>query len=137
MEYHLSLQDAYGPPAPVRALASAGKKLQQRSRAAVERVMQALPIDPGNGQGDASESSYYEPFSSPAPSRLAATSYHEPTPDAQLMQKLQYAITMLERKTMASEPTGAGDVILYSFTGVFMLFVLDAFVRLGHKIDRL
>lgn len=130
MEYYQTLQDAYGA-VPVKTVSKPQKRKLQTS-SVVERVMQALPIDPGNGMGGGAE---YEPFVNAV--KYTAPVYNETPPDQALVSKLNYAIQMLERKSLGSEPTGTHDVILYSFTGIFMLFVLDNFVRLGHKIEQL
>lgn len=137
MEYYQSLQEAYGPPGRASP-APAPKPKARKTSAVVEKVMQALPIDPGNGTGGYEPGNMlYEHFASPPAKTYVAPSYYEPTSDAQLANKLQYAIQLLERRGLGNEPTSTNDIILYSFTGIFMLFVLDNFVRLGHRIERL
>lgn len=130
MEYYQSLQDAYGSawgqPAP------APRPKVKTRKSAVERVMQALPIDPGNGMG---EPPVYEPFLGGG--KPFAWADPSTTPDSQLLGKLNYAIQLMERRGLGHEPTNTHDIILYSFTGIFMLFVLDSFVRLGRRIDKL
>jgi hypothetical protein len=52
----------------------------------------------------------------------------------ELLEKLNYMIYLLEEQQ--NEKTGhvTEEVILYSFLGVFIIFVLDSFARAGKYI---
>jgi len=78
------------------------------------------------------ETFYQKPFSEEA----EYPSYDKPfdTPhskDAQLLEKLNYMIYLLEEQK--DEKTGqvTEELILYVFLGVFVLFVLDSFFKTG------
>ena len=49
----------------------------------------------------------------------------------ELSQKLDYLIHMLEEQRDQKTETVTEELILYSFLGVFIIFVLDSFVRVG------
>ncbi len=55
----------------------------------------------------------------------------QPSKDAQLLEKLNYMIYLLEEQK--DEKTGqvTEELILYVFLGVFVLFVLDSFFKTG------
>jgi hypothetical protein len=48
-----------------------------------------------------------------------------------LSEKLDYMITLLEEKRDEKTESVAEEVILYMFLGVFVIFVLDTFVKTG------
>lgn len=48
-----------------------------------------------------------------------------------LMQKLNYMIHLLEEKREERVGDVTEQVVLYSFLGVFMIFVVDSFARVG------
>ena len=48
-----------------------------------------------------------------------------------LMKKLNYMIHLLEQQRELKTGSATEEVILYSFLGVFMIFVLDSFARAG------
>ena len=51
-----------------------------------------------------------------------------------LMKKLNYMITLLEQQQ--DEKTGhvTEEVILYSFLGIFIIFIVDSFARVGKYV---
>jgi hypothetical protein len=57
----------------------------------------------------------------------------EPTSDArgEWDARLDRLVRKMERSTAAGGETSTHDLLLYIFTGVFMLFVLDTFVQIG------
>lgn len=59
--------------------------------------------------------------------------YHQNNPnnETELSQKLDYLIHMLEEQRDQKTETVTEELILYSFLGVFIIFVLDSFVRVG------
>ena len=56
------------------------------------------------------------------------------TGNSELLQKLNYMIRLLEDQQ--DEKTGhvTEEVILYSFLGVFMIFIVDSFARVGKYV---
>ena len=53
--------------------------------------------------------------------------------DKNLSEKLNYMIHLLEESREEKTATIAEELILYSFLGVFVIFVLDNFVKIGSK----
>jgi hypothetical protein len=56
------------------------------------------------------------------------------TSDGKLMEKINYMIHMLEN--MESEKTAnvMEEFVLYSFTGIFIIFILDSFLKTGKYV---
>jgi len=54
--------------------------------------------------------------------------------DGKLMEKINYMIHMLEN--MESEKTAnvMEEFVLYSFTGIFIIFILDSFLKTGKYV---
>ena len=57
-------------------------------------------------------------------------SYDSQSPDV-LMQKLNYVISLLEDQQDEKTNNVTEEVILYSFLGIFIIFMADTFVRAG------
>ena len=55
------------------------------------------------------------------------------TQDA-LMQKLNYMITLIEEQQDEKTNNVTEEVILYSFLGIFIIFIADTFVRAGKYV---
>ena len=51
-----------------------------------------------------------------------------------LMEKLNYMIHLLEEQHNENTGHVTEEVILYSFLGVFIIFVLDSFARVGKYV---
>ena len=51
-----------------------------------------------------------------------------------LIQKLNYMISLLEEQQDERTSNVTEEVILYSFLGVFIIFVCDSFVRVGKYV---
>ena len=56
------------------------------------------------------------------------------TDDSRLMEKINYMIRMLENQAVEKTANITEEFILYTFLGVFMIFVLDSFVRVGKYV---
>ena len=54
-------------------------------------------------------------------------------PDA-LMQKINYMINLLEEQQDERTNNVTEEVVLYSFLGIFVIFVVDSFVRVGKYV---
>jgi len=65
--------------------------------------------------------------------------YNQPTvnnathPDA-LMQKINYMINLLEEQQDERTNNVTEEVVLYSFLGIFVIFVVDSFVKVGKYV---
>jgi hypothetical protein len=64
----------------------------------------------------------------------AAKSNKIPTDDPRLMEKINYMIRLLENQAVEKTANITEEFILYTFLGVFMIFVLDSFVRVGKYV---
>lgn len=56
--------------------------------------------------------------------------YENPSPDI-LLQKLNYMISLLENQQDEKTDNVVEEVILYSFLGIFIIFIADTFVKAG------
>jgi hypothetical protein len=51
-----------------------------------------------------------------------------------LMEKLNYMITLLEQQENDKTGNVTEEVILYSFLGIFIIFIVDSFARVGKYV---
>ena len=51
-----------------------------------------------------------------------------------LMEKLNYMITLLEQQESDKTNSVTEEVILYSFLGIFIIFIVDSFARVGKYV---
>ena len=56
---------------------------------------------------------------------------NEPVGQDVLVQKLNYMINLLEEKQDERTNNVTEEVVLYSFLGIFIIFVVDSFARAG------
>ena len=137
MTSFMTLTEAYGgfgirqPPDAKRIKA---KKI-------VDDITRVLPISNGD------EDDNFQPGGGASGPRVAAIEPFDATPtwvagvqDPNLSEKIDSILTLLGKGSHASVGVASGtngnDVVLYTFTGVFLLFVLDSMVSLGQKIRR-
>ena len=52
----------------------------------------------------------------------------------QLMHKINYMISLLEEQKDAKTQHVAEEVVMYSFLGVFMIFIADSFSKVGKYV---
>ena len=71
------------------------------------------------------DSNYKEQYASPYAGRQTFDT------DRAFVSKLEYMIHMLEEQREIKTGSATEEVILYSFLGVFIIFVLDSFARAG------
>ena len=64
----------------------------------------------------------------------ASSSKQVPTDDSRLMEKINYMIRLLENQAVEKTANITEEFILYTFLGVFMIFVLDSFARVGKYV---
>ena len=57
----------------------------------------------------------------------------QPTQDV-LLQKLNYMINLLEEQQDEKTNNVTEEVVLYSFLGIFIIFVIDSFARVGKYV---
>ena len=58
----------------------------------------------------------------------------EPQNQDILLQKLNYMITLLEDQQDEKTNNVTEEVVLYSFLGIFIIFIADTFVRVGKYV---
>ena len=133
-----------GPPVPGKSPDAAS----QPPRAPVPYAGGDAPVGPvrvegfeggGPGPGNHSLAHPYVPYYTAAAGNMEATpsgALHggESVRREELMKKLDYMIHLLEEQH--EERTGhvTEEVILYSFLGVFVIFVVDSFARAGKYV---
>jgi hypothetical protein len=86
-----------------------------------------------------SNSNQIEPFSVKGytPPPIPAThnyAYESPIPQMDSLRGWDRKLEKIARKLEYTPETSTHDLILYIFTGVFFLFVLDTFVSLGRRM---
>jgi high-affinity K+ transport system ATPase subunit B len=59
--------------------------------------------------------------------------YETPNQDT-LLQKLNYMISLLEDQQDEKTNNVTEEVVLYSFLGIFIIFVVDSFARAGKYV---
>jgi hypothetical protein len=91
-----------------------------------------------NNSGSASLSNYqrsYEP-----PQQLVNKPYYanmgisQGSTDSKLMEKINYMVHLLEEQSHEKTNNITEEFILYTFLGVFIIFVVDSFSRSGKYI---
>jgi hypothetical protein len=75
--------------------------------------------------------SYNKPYYKNSQPSSSTTEF--PTQDV-LMQKLNYMITLLEDQQDERTNNVTEEVVLYSFLGIFIIFIADTFVRAGKYV---
>ena len=51
-----------------------------------------------------------------------------------LLQKLNYMINLLEQSQDERTNNVTEEIVLYSFLGIFIIFIVDSFVRVGKYV---
>lgn len=57
-----------------------------------------------------------------------------PRDNSNIMQKLNYMIHLLEEQKDERTNNVTEEVVLYSFLGIFVIFIVDSFVRVGKYV---
>jgi len=80
----------------------------------------------------------YTPNRNPVNKMYHNTNYNVPTNEAPsqdvLMQKLNYMISLLEDQQDEKTNNVTEEVILYSFLGIFIIFIVDSFAKVGKYV---
>lgn len=89
-----------------------------------------------------------EAFSATPPSEEQPPSYtkqyvpyyasqpYEPAAKDQVMEKMNYMIHLLEEQKDEKSGGVVEELILYGFLGIFMIFMVDSFAKVGRKYTR-
>jgi hypothetical protein len=66
----------------------------------------------------------------------SSKTYYEPVhnDNSVLIEKLNYMIHLLEEQQDQKTDSATEDVILYSFLGIFMIFIVDSFTKVGKYV---
>jgi len=72
-------------------------------------------------------------YHSPYPNQSQSQNHEYPSHDV-LLQKLNYMISLLEDQQDEKTGNVTEEVILYSFLGIFVIFIADTFVRAGKYV---
>ena len=91
-----------------------------------------LPIYDGVPQKNPVNKQYYNVNSSQNAS-IYNDSFNGNSQDI-LLQKLNYMINLLEEKQDERTNNVTEEVVLYSFLGIFIIFVIDSFARVGNYV---
>lgn len=65
-----------------------------------------------------------------------ASQSYEPAAKDQVMEKMNYMIHLLEEQKDEKSGSVVEELILYGFLGVFMIFMVDSFAKVGRKYTR-
>jgi len=78
----------------------------------------------------------YIPQRNPANKPYYNTNYNMPNQNSEdvLLQKLNYMISLLEDQQDEKTNNVTEEVVLYSFLGIFIIFVVDSFARVGKYV---
>lgn len=83
---------------------------------------------------DLAQNSFVAPPSS-YPPPVVQQPYHHPIETPQ-QDKMNYIIRLLEEQRDQKTDTVTEDLILYGFLGIFIIFVLDSFIKTGKEYTR-
>ena len=96
-----------------------------------------LDLNDYNNYGNSKSNDDYYKSVLPGYVPIKNTNYNIP-PNIQnqdiLLQKLNYMITLLEDQQDERTNNVTEEVVLYSFLGIFIIFIADSFVRVGKYI---
>jgi hypothetical protein len=92
-----------------------------------------LPNYDGTPQKNPVNKQYYNVNSNQNSSTMYNDSFNGNSQDI-LLQKLNYMINLLEEKQDEKTNNVTEEVVLYSFLGIFIIFVIDSFARVGKYV---
>ncbi len=133
---------SYSNYADMKPMDSTGPSITRKK---VSKATKFVPPPPATSDDDASladfnaEASDEEEQEQRPPTRTELAyikkatplNFEKPVTTGDANEKLDYVIQLLEQQK--DEPTGHGieEIVLYLFFGVFVIFVLDSFVKTG------
>jgi hypothetical protein len=93
-------------------------------------------ISGGRGNGNQMEPFSVQDYRSPEIPGTGGYAYESPVPGSNALvgwdRKLDRLLRQIDQR-QAPRETPTGDILLFVFTGVFFIFVLDTFVTLGRR----
>jgi hypothetical protein len=99
-----------------------------------KRVMPGYHPGSQNIRVTSDRASTFRPYYNYGKNTSISNSQHEyPTQDV-LLQKLNYMISLLEEQQDEKTNNVTEEVVLYSFLGIFIIFIADTFVRAGKYV---
>jgi hypothetical protein len=100
------------------------------------------PISPFRSSPTPTPTNYQQAYIPPSMNQTFMTNSAKPyyanmgigTSDGKLMEKINYMIHMLENMETEKTANVMEEFVLYSFTGIFIIFVLDSFLKTGKYV---
>ena len=68
------------------------------------------------------------------PSSIQMNQFSKNTPDNEMFEKMNYMIHLLEDQQAKKTEHVTEEIVLYSFLGIFTIFVVDSFARVGKYV---
>lgn len=133
-----NLQSAYMSDNQVkeyyRKMGARPQPQQSQRQQQQQQQMQPQPHNQfgGSGSGNCGGSSGFQ--SSGFQSSGFQTNYNSGDSQQMLLDKMNYMINLLEEQQDQRTDSVTEDVILYSFLGVFMIFIVDSFTKVGKYV---
>jgi hypothetical protein len=121
-------------PAPISAL-SQGQVQQSQSQQQQQQQQQQQPQYAGDVNKKLEYGNYMNSYGGqPYYAKMGIGAGQGPAVDSKVIEKLNYMIHLLEQQQ--NEKTGhvMEELILYTFLGVFVIFVVDSFARSGKYV---
>jgi hypothetical protein len=100
---------------------------QGQTQSQKHRFVPIYPTQPSYGNYHMS----YVPPANHVANHGAANVLNDSKKDSKLMEKINYMIHLLETQEAEKTANITEEFVLYTFLGVFMIFVLDSFARVG------
>ena len=76
----------------------------------------------------------YNPFLNGEPKKEGMANYDNGEQDGVLLKKLNYMIHLLEEKQDVKTNSTIEEIIMYCFLGIFIIFIVDSFSRVGKYV---
>ena len=139
VESHDGLADVDFAPPPKPE--STGVQRTKDKEKALSRTEQH-PAEPFTAMGEENATKYYQqyiPFESPQlntgqPEQGSGSGSSTSRPSNELEEKLNYLIHMMEDQKDEKVNGITEEIVLYCFLGVFIIFVLDSFAKVGKYV---
>jgi hypothetical protein len=93
-----------------------------------------LDLNDIRNYGDSKSADEYYRRILPGYKESMAPKNHEPTDESTLLRKLNYMIYLLEEQQDQRTNNVTEEVVLYSFLGVFIIFLVDTFFKGGKYV---
>jgi len=103
-------------------------KMELPSPPQMQQPQQESFSSPANDENPPQYTRQYVPY--------YATQAYEPAAKDQVMEKMNYMIHLLEEQKDEKSGGVVEELILYGFLGVFMIFMVDSFSKVGRRYTR-